>query len=103
MPPGPSRQRQHPAPLSHATLTPELDTTPIPQHNAAEREALARAAQQYLRAGGSIKRLPGPTFLPMPARREPPARRKPVTRRDDLSAAKARRYREAGPEVIRLF
>ena len=101
--PGPRRQRQHLALVSHATLSRELDMTPIPQHKAAEREALARAAQQYLRAGGSIKRLPGPTFPPMPARREPPARRKPATRRGDLSAAKARRYREAGPEVIRLF
>lgn len=72
--------------------------TPIPQHKAAEREALARAAQQYLRAGGSIKRLPGPSMKPIPLRKDPP--RKPAPKREKKIP---KRYQEVADVVLQKF
>lgn len=62
---------------------------------------LAAMVEQYLTAGGSIERLPGPTFTPPPPRKHPEAKAKKP--RKELLPAHIRRYRESGPKAIELF
>src|SRR5690606_34079167 len=75
--------------------------TPIPQQKAAEREALARAAQAFLQSGGQVQKLPGPKFTPPPLRKHPVRTAK--TPRKKLLPAHVARYRESGPMILQLF
>lgn len=75
--------------------------TPLSEHKAAERDRIARAADQFFKSGGRIERLPGPALAPPPPRWHPkPQPKKP---RKVLMPAHIKRYRESGPKIIELF
>ena len=61
---------------------------------------LARQVEKFLQGGGQIDVLPGPAFTPAPARKHP--QQKAQKRRPPRVPAHIMRYREFGPQVIRL-
>lgn len=79
--------------------------TSITEKKLSERDAIARAAEQFLKAGGKVQRLPGPTLKPLPARRHPQPKvsSKPANSRRGLTISSFKRYQEAFPEASRLF
>lgn len=79
--------------------------TSIPEKKLSERDDIARAAEQFLKAGGKVQRLPGPTLKPLPARRHPQPKvsSKQANSRRDLTISSFKRYQEAFPEASHLF
>lgn len=76
---------------------------PLSEHKAAEREAIARAAEQFLKAGGKVHRLPGPTFPAPPPRREPVRKAKPQPKRRGHQDSAISRYKKHGPQCLAMF
>ena len=68
-------------------------------------EQIGALVDQYIKAGGRIERLPGPTLKPLPARRHPQPKvsSKPAYSRRALTISSFKRYEEAFPEASRLF